>query len=50
MRFPPHTDRRLREGVPPILELKNSMQNGSIAPPLTLFAGVTIGMDVGRET
>ena len=50
MRFPPHTNRRLRQEVLPMLVPNNSTQNGSIAPPLTLFAGVTIGTDVGRET
>ena len=36
--------------VPPMLVPNNSTQNGSIAPPLILFAGVTIGTDVVRET
>ena len=49
MRFPPHTNRRLRKFTT-MLVPNNSTQNGSIAPPLTLFAGVTIGTDVGRET
>ena len=36
--------------VQPIPVPNNSTQSGSIAPPLILFAGVTLGTDVGRET
>ena len=39
-----------RPEVPPMPVPNNSTQSGSIAPPLILFAGVTIGTDVGRET
>ena len=39
MKFPLYTNRRLRPEVPPILALKNSMQNGSIAPSPNFIRG-----------